>query len=131
MNFRTGGLKIVLEDEKVPMRKLLAEHKEFTTKFSIQINIPIFTNDELVSFGKSYARELDYKIDDMAILALYNRIGNSQTEEHPVTVADVKDVLDKAIKKAERFGIRKFIKILTNKRYDAEDRIILYEKDFL
>jgi hypothetical protein len=130
MEFRTNGLIIVLEDEKKQMRKLLANHEEFENKFTTKINIPIFTNDELVSFGKAYAKELDYKIDDMGILALYNNIGENQSEADPVTVADVKDMVDAAIKRAEKFGFNRLGRILLNKRYDKEDRILLYEKDF-
>ena len=92
--------------------------------------MPIFTNDELVAFGKTYAFDEDYKIDDMATMVLYNRIGEKQTSEHPVTVLDVKDIVDDAIRNSEKLGLRKLGMILSKKRYDSEDRIILYEKDF-
>ena len=130
MEFKTNGLIVLIEDEKVRMRKLLADHPDLNEKFTCTINIPIFTNDELVSFGKSYVKELDYKIDDMGILALYNEIGESQSEKEPVTVAVVKGIIDRAIKRSNRFGITKLGRILLNRRYDKEDRIILYEKDF-
>lgn len=130
MEFRTNGLVVILEDEKHLLTDLFERHPNFAEKFTAEVNIPIFTNDELVSFGKTYAYDEDYKIDDMATLALYNRIGEMQTPEHPVNVTDVKEILDKAIKRSERFGFRKLALIISHKRYDEEDRIILYEKDF-
>ena len=130
MEFRTDGLVIILEDEKKLLKGLFERHPEFAEKFTSEVNIPIFTNDELVSFGKTYAFDEDYKIDNMATLALYNRIGELQTPEHPVTVTDVKEIIDKAIRHSERFGFRKLGMILSKKRYDEDDRIILYEKDF-
>ena len=130
MEFKTDGLLILIEDEKKNIQKLLEEQKEFGEKFTINVAVPIFTNDELVSFGKAYAKELDYHIDDMAILALYTKIGESETDAEPVSVADVKQLIDGAIKRAEKFGLGKFIRIILNKRYDRDDRIILYEKDF-
>lgn len=130
MEFRTDGLIIILEDEKHLLKPLFEKHPEFAEKFTSEVNIPIFTNDELVSFGKTYAFDEDYKIDEMATLALYNRIGELQSPERPVTVIDVKDIVDKAIRRSERLSLRKLGKILSHKRYDQEDRIILYEKDF-
>lgn len=130
MEFRTDGLVVVLEDEKHLLKELFEKNPEFAEKFTSEVNVPIFTNDELVSFGKTYAFDEDYKIDDMATLALYNRIGEMQTPEHPVNINDVKEIVDKAIKRSERFGIRKLAMIISHKRYDEEDRIILYEKDF-
>ncbi len=88
------------------------------------------TNDELVTFGKIYAYDEDYRIDDSAMVALYNRIGEMQTPEHPVCIADVRDIVDDAISRSERTGIRKLGRILSHKRYDEDDRVILYEKDF-
>lgn len=130
MEFRTDGLIIILEDEKHLLKPVFERHPGFAEKFTSEINVPIFTNDELVSFGKTYAYDEDYKIDDMATLALYNRIGDLQTPERPVTVLDVKDIVDRAIRRSERVSLRKLGKILSHKRYDEEDRIILYEKDF-
>ena len=130
MEFRTDGLVIILEDEKNLLKAIFEKHPDFAEKFTSEVNVPIFTNDELVSFGRTYAFDEDYKIDNMATLALYNRIGDLQSSEHPVTVSDVKEVVDKAIKRSERFGIRKLAMILGRKRYDEDDRIILYEKDF-
>ena len=113
MEFRTDGLVIILEDEKKLLKGLFERHPEFAEKFTSEVNIPIFTNDELVSFGKTYAFDEDYKIDNMATLALYNRIGELQTPEHPVTVTDVKEIIDKAIRHSERFGFRKLGMILS------------------
>lgn len=130
MEFRTDGLIIILEDEKRLLKPLFDRHPDFAEKFTSEISVPIFTNDELVSFGKTYAYDEDYKIDDMATLALYNRIGELQSPERPVTVIDVKDIVDRAIRRSERLSLRKLGKILSHKRYDEKDRIILYEKDF-
>ena len=130
MEFRTDGLVIILEDEKHLLKALFDRHPELAEKFTSEVTVPIFTNDELVAFGKTYAFDEDYKIDDMATLILYNRIGEKQTSEHPVTVLDVKDIVDDAIRNSEKLGLRKLGMILSKKRYDSEDRIILYEKDF-
>lgn len=130
MEFRTDGLVVILEDEKHLLRELFERNPQFAEKFTTEVNVPIFTNDELVSFGRTYAYDEDYKIDNMATLALYNKIGEMQTPEHPVNVSDVKEIVDKAIKRSERFGLRKLGMIISRKRYDEDDRIILYEKDF-
>ncbi len=130
MEFRTDGLVIILEDEKHLLKALFDRHPELAEKFTSEVTVPIFTNDELVAFGKTYAFDEDYKIDDMATMILYNRIGEKQTSEHPVTVLDVKDIVDDAIRNSEKLGLRKLGMILSKKRYDSEDRIILYEKDF-
>ena len=130
MEFRTDGLVIILEDEKHLLKALFDRHPELAEKFTSEVTVPIFTNDELVAFGKTYAFDEDYKIDDMATMIQYNRIGEKQTSEHPVTVLDVKDIVDDAIRNSEKLGLRKLGMILSKKRYDSEDRIILYEKDF-
>ena len=130
MEFRTDGLVIILEDEKHLLKALFDRHPELAEKFTSEVTVPIFTNDELVAFWKTYAFDEDYKIDDMATMVLYNRIGEKQTSEHPVTVLDVKDIVDDAIRNSEKLGLRKLGMILSKKRYDSEDRIILYEKDF-
>lgn len=95
-----------------------------------KIDIPIFNNDELVEFGKCYANELEYSIDEMAVLALYNRIGNMQRDDYDVSVTDVKRIVDAAIEKNEKGGVGKFFSLLTKKRYDDDDCIVLREKDF-
>lgn len=130
MEFRTDGLIIILEDEKHLLKALFEKYPALAEKFTSEVTVPIFTNDELVAFGKTYAFEEDYKVDDAATMVLYNRIGELQTPERPVTVLDVKDIVDQAIKNTERFGVRKLGMILSKKRYDEDDRIILYEKDF-
>ena len=130
MEFRTDGLVIILEDEKHLLKALFDRHPELAEKFTSEVTVPIFTNDELVAFGKTYAFDEDYKIDDLATMILYNRLGEKQTSEHPVTVLDVKDIVDDAIRNSEKLGLRKLGMILSKKRYDSEDRIILYEKDF-
>ena len=130
MEFRTNGLVIILEDEKGYLKELMDHHPEFAEKFTSAIDIPIFTNDELVSFGETYALEEDYRIDEGAIASLYDRIGEMQTPDHPVTVADVKEIVDQAIRHVERAGLRKLGMILSRKRYDKEDRVVLYAKDF-
>ena len=129
MEFRTDGLLVILEDEKSYLKELFDKNPTFAEKFTSEISIPIMTNDELVTFGKIYAYDEDYRIDDSAMVALYNRIGEMQTPEHPVCIADVRDIVDDAISRSERTGIRKLGRILSHKRYDEDDRVILYEKD--
>lgn len=130
MEFRTDSLLVILEDDKKYLKELFEKHPVFAEKFSAEITIPVFTNDELVNFGRLYAYDADYKLDETARIALYERIGELQASGQPVTVIDVKEILDAAIKKSEKFGFRKFGMIVSNKRYDEDDRVILYEKDF-
>lgn len=127
LEFRTDSLILIIEDEKTRMRKLLAEHESFAKKFGTVISIPVFTNDELVTFARTYAKELGYKIDELGVLALYTRIGERQTEDSPMTVALVKEIVDKAILKAHRGKIGRKV---SGKRLDPEGRIVLFEKDF-
>ena len=130
MEFRTDALLVILEDEKKYLKELFDRHPDFAEKFTAQIIIPVFTNDELVAFGRTYAYDADYKIDEGATAALYERIGEIQASGQPVTVIDVKEIIDAAIKKSEKIGFRKLGMVLSHKRYDEEDRVILYEKDF-
>lgn len=130
MEFRTDALLVILEDEKKYLKELFEKHPAFAEKFNAQVTIPVFTNDELVSFGSMYAHDGDYKISDEAMAALYERIGEIQASGQPVTVIDVKEIVDAAIKRSERAGFRKLGMILSHKRYDDDDRVILYEKDF-
>lgn len=130
MEFRTDALLVILEDEKKYLKELFDHHPDFAEKFTAQIIIPVFTNDELVAFGRTYAYDSDYKIDEGATVALYERIGEIQASGQPVTVIDVKEIIDAAIKKSEKIGSRKLGMVLSHKRYDEEDRVILYEKDF-
>ena len=129
MEFRTDGLTVILEDEKIGMRKFIAKYQKFTKKFTSTINIPVFTNDELVHFAKVYADEMGYVMDTMGVLALYNLIGDNQKEDEPMTIGTVKDMMDAAITKAES-SHRKIQRSIAKKRFDDEGKVILYEKDF-
>ena len=130
MKGQTGELLIVFEDEKQLLKRFMKMHPKLAAMCTTKIDIPIFNNDELVEFGKCYAHELEYSIDEMAVLALYNRIGNMQRDDYDVSVTDVKKIIDAAIEKNEKGGVGKFFSVLTKKRYDDEDCIILREKDF-
>lgn len=125
-----SGLFVILEDTSKGIKRLFAQNQAFAAKFSEQISVPIFTNDELVTFARSYSRELGYKIDDMAVLALYNRISNIQRLDQATTLTEVKDIVDEAIHREAHGGLKKAISILTAKRYTDDDRIVLTEKDF-
>ena len=125
-----SGLFVILEGTSKGMRKLMVSDEEFARKFTESISVPIFTNDELVTFARSYSRELGYKIDDMAVLALYNRISNIQRLDQATTLTEVKDIVDEAIDREAHGGIKKAISILTASRYTDDDRIVLREKDF-
>ena len=126
MNFRTDGLTVILEDEKIGMRKLIAKYPKFAKKFTSMINIPVFTNDELVNFARVYTKENGYRIDQMGMLALYNLIGINQKEDEPMNIGSVKELLDNAISRSQG-GLLKFNK---KKRVDRDGYIVLYEKDF-
>lgn len=129
MDFRTDSLVLIIEDEKVSMRGLLRNYPDFAKKFETVISIPVFSNDELVTFARTYARENGYKLDELGVLALYTQIGNNQKEGEPMTISQVKDMVDRAIAHAEK-GTRKFGRRMSRKHTDADDRVILYEKDF-
>ena len=126
MEFRTDGLIVIIEDEKIGMRKLIARFPKFTSKFTSMINIPVFTNDELVNLAKVYTRENGYMIDQMGMLALYNLISTSQKEDQPMNIGAVKDMIDNAIMKSKG-GIRKLI---SKKKVNQDGYKVLYEKDF-
>ena len=126
MDFRTDGLTVIIEDEKIGMRKLIARFPKFAKKFTSMINIPVFTNDELVNFARVYTKENGYKIDQMGMLALYNLIGVNQKEDQPMNIGAVKDMLDAAMAKSQG-GLLKFNK---KKRVDRDGFTVLYEKDF-
>ncbi|MBQ8803342.1 MAG: hypothetical protein IJZ53_06900 [Tyzzerella sp.] len=130
MEGQTGELLVVLEDERKPLAKLLDVYPNFAKKFTSQIELPVFINDELVTFGQTYAKENGYKIDEMGILALYSRIDMLQREEKVVTVADVKEVVDEAIENANRASVKKFMKKVLGKNKDDSERVILTEDDF-
>lgn len=125
-----SGIFVILEDTSKGIKKLLAQDETFARKFTERISVPIFTNDELVTFARSYARELGYKIDDMAVLALYNRISNIQRLDQATTLTEVKEIVDEAIDHEAHGGLKKAISILTASRYTDDDRIVLKEKDF-
>lgn len=126
----TSGLLVIIEDTKRGIQKVLGRSESFAAKFSEKISIPIFTSDELVTFAKSYANELGYTIDDMGILALYNSISNIEHADRATTLAEVKEVVDRAVTHSEKGGLKKAFSILTSRRYDDQDYIILREKDF-
>ena len=126
MEFRTDGLTVIIEDEKIGMRKLIARFPKFSKKFTSMINIPVFTNDELVNFARVYTKENGYKIDQMGMLALYNLIGVNQKEDQPMNIGAVKEMLDAAMAKSQG-GLLKFNK---KKRVDRDGFTVLYEKDF-
>ena len=126
----TSGLFVIMEDTHRGIEKALGRDEGFASRFSEKINIPIFTSDELVSFAKAYANELGYTIDEMGILALYNSISNIQKYDRATTLTEVKEIVDDAISKSEKGGLRKAFSIITSRRYDDEDYVILREKDF-
>lgn len=130
MEGQTGELLVVLEDERKPMDKLMAAFPQFAKKFTSRLEVPVFINDELVTFGQTYAKENGYKIDEMGILALYSRIDILQREEKVVTVADVKDILDDAIENSQKASFKKLVKKFVGKNTDESDRILLREEDF-
>lgn len=129
MEANTDGLTVIVEDEKIGMRKFMARFPKLAQKFTSMINIPVFTNDELVNFARVYTKENGYAIDQMGMLALYNLIGINQKEDQPMNVGAVKDLIDAAIVKSQG-GIRKFQRNISKKRTDKDGYIVLYEKDF-
>lgn len=126
----TSGVLVIIEDTKHGIQKALSRDDGFAAKFSEKINIPIFTSDELVSFAKSYAYELGYTIDEMGVLALYNSISNIEHADRETTLTEVKEIVDKAVAHSEKGGLKKAFSIITSRRYDEDDYIILREKDF-
>ena len=130
MESDTGELLIVLEDQRKPLDRLLSSNREFRRKFTSRLEVPVFINDELVTFGQTYAQENGYKIDEMSILALYSRIDSLQREDHAVTVAEVKEIMDEAMAHSQKVSAKKLVKRVFGKNTDDSDRIILTEKDF-
>ena len=126
----TGELLVVLEEQRKPLDRLLSSNREFRRKFTSRLEVPIFINDELVTFGQTYAQENGYRIDEMGILALYSKIDSLQREDHAVTVAEVKEVMDDAIAHSQKASAKKLVKRVFGKNTDASDRILLSEKDF-
>ena len=126
----TGELLIVLEEQRKPIDRLLSSNREFRRKFTSRLEVPIFINDELVTFGQTYAQENGYRIDEMGILALYSRIDSLQREDHAVTVAEVKEIMDEAIQHSQKASAKKLVRRVFGKNTDDSDRILLSEKDF-
>ena len=126
----TGELLIVLEEQRKPIDRLLSSNREFRRKFTSRLEVPIFINDELVTFGQTYAQENGYRIDEMGILALYSKIDSLQREDHAVTVAEVKEIMDEAIQHSQKASAKKLVKRVFGKNTDEADRILLSEKDF-
>ena len=126
----TGELLIVLEEQRKPLDRLLSSNREFRRKFTSRLEVPIFINDELVTFGQTYAQENGYRIDEMGILALYSRIDSLQREDHAVTVAEVKEIMDEAIQHSQKASAKKLVRRVFGKNTDDSDRILLSEKDF-
>ena len=126
----TGELLIVLEEQRKPLDRLLSSNREFRRKFTCRLEVPIFINDELVTFGQTYAQENGYRIDEMGILALYSKIDSLQREDHAVTVAEVKDIMDEAMQHSQKASAKKLVKRVFGKNTDDADRILLSEKDF-
>lgn len=126
----TGELLVVLEEQRKPLDRLLSSNREFRRKFTSRLEVPIFINDELVTFGQTYAQENGYRIDEMGILALYSKIDSLQREDHAVTVAEVKEVMDDAIAHSQKVSAKKLVKRVFGKNTDSSDRILLSEKDF-
>ncbi len=126
----SSGLLVILEDTRLGLEEALGKDEGLARKFTERIKIPVFTSDELVEFGKAYAHECQYEIDNMGVLALYNRISNIQRLDQPTTLTEVKDIIDDAIRRAEKKSLKKAFSILTSRRYTEDDYIILREKDF-
>lgn len=121
---------IILEDQRRGIERVLSKSNAFASKFSEKITVPVFTSDELVEFAKSYARELGYTIDEMGVLALYNCLGSIQKLDQATTLEEVKGIVDAAAAHSEKGGLKKAFSIITSRRYDADDYVILHEKDF-
>lgn len=125
-----SDILLIMEDTKEGLRKALGRDEKFAERFKEKIVIPIFTSDELVAFAKVYANELGYDIDEMATLALYNRISNIQRLDEPTNLTEVKEIVDEAVARAEKVGFKKMFDIITSRRYTEDDYIALREKDF-
>lgn len=125
-----SGTMVIMEDTRAGLDKALLKDEGLSKKFTERIKIPIFTSDELVEFGKAYAHDLDYEIDTMGVLALYNRISNIQRLDQATTLTEVKEIVDEAIENADKKSIKKALSIITSRRYTNDDYVILREKDF-
>ena len=130
MERKTGEMLFVLEDQRKPLERILTANPDFKKKFTSRLELPIFINDELVTFGQTYAKENGYKLDEMGILALYSRIDVMQREDHAVSVAEVKEIMDEAIAHSQKANVKHLARRVFGKSTDASDRIILKEEDF-
>ena len=130
MEKKTGELLFVLEDQRKPLERILTANPDFKKKFTSKLELPVFINDELVTFGQTYAKENGYKLDEMGILALYSRIDVMQREDHAVTVAEVKEIMDEAIAHSQKANVKHLARRVFGKSTDDSDRIILKEEDF-
>ena len=130
MDEQTGELLFLLEDQKKPLERMFASHREFKLKFTSRLELPVFINDELVTFGQTYAKENGYRIDEMGILALNSRIDMMQREDHAVTVAEVKEIMDEAISHSQKANVKHLVKRVFGRSTDNSDHIILKEEDF-
>ncbi len=130
MEKKTGEMLFVLEDQRKPLERILTAHPDFKKKFTSRVELPVFINDELVTFGQTYAKENGYKLDEMGILALYSRIDVMQREDHAVTVAEVKDIMDEAIEHSQKANVKHLARRMFGRSTDESDRIILKEEDF-
>ena len=130
MEKKTGEMLFVLEDERKPLERVLTANPDFKRKFTSKLELPVFINDELVTFGHTYAKENGYKLDEMGILALYSRIDVLQREDHAVTVAEVKEIMDEAIAHSQKANVKHLARRVFGRGKDESDRIILREEDF-
>ncbi len=130
MEKKTGELLFVLEDQRKPLERILTANPDFKKKFTSRLELPVFINDELVTFGQTYAKENGYKLDEMGILALYSRIDVMQREDHAVSVAEVKDIMDEAIEHSQKANVKHLARRVFGRGTDESDRIILKEEDF-
>ena len=126
MDGQTEEMFVVLEEQSEPLAQFLKQYPEFANKFTSKLEVPVFINDDLVAFGQTYAKENGYRIDEMGILALYSRIDALQREDHAVTVAEVKEIMDEAIAHSRRNNVKKLFK----RNRDGSNRILLQETDF-
>ena len=130
MEKKTGEMLFVLEDERKPLERILTANPDFKRKFTSKLELPVFINDELVTFGQTYAKENGYKLDEMGILALYSRIDVLQREDHAVSVAEVKEIMDEAIAHSQKANVKHLARRVFGRGKDESDRIILREEDF-
>ena len=130
MEKKTGELLFVLEDQRKPLERIMTANPDFKRKFTSKLELPVFINDELVTFGQTYAKENGYKLDEMGILALYSRIDVMQREDHAVSVAEVKEIMDEAISHSQKANVKHLARRVFGKGTDDSDRIILKEEDF-